>query len=831
MGQNTSLCTGSSAGDRPHLSYNKWTKNEIKLLQRMFRQMAKRSPETESMSKETFLSVYQLPGFLSERLFKVFDEKKSGDIDFGEFIQGLEKFFRSSVQDKADVIFKMYDLNDNGCVDDKELSTMLHSLIRAPPKNLTRKNSGEVQLELSASEYHRSFIHEKVETAFKECDLNHDGKLSLHQFNLFLTRNQDIVQMMEETFSEHAFLGNLNPIPPATIFRSRSEPLSPRAVVRRQTISYPENEHEKEVLKKSKSLYDLKGLPPDKIHSAELITGENLGFHNVMCPSSAQSSRASDYEYEESTSGSKLKARKGTCFCCKIIFVFQQGPDENLVSLGTDPDYSVFNVSNQSGITTSIDVRSCLQCGGNLMTNIDQHTDEGESCAASQIELPILRQKGDQFQRLTSPTRESECWNPNRIIMQGILSKRGRTTKTWKDRWYVLKDKFLYHYKIAKHREGTSGEPMSVEFIRDCTCEIDESESEKQSDKFCFRVTFPEGKIRKLWTKAYQEREHWVESLRLAAETGKVMDFYEIHHMIGRGKFSKVHSCTERKTNKKWAVKIIKKDSLSADDKNLLRTEISILRIVNHPYIVSLHDVFESSTNVYLIMTLIEGGDLFDALQAKRFQVREKDARTIVFKVIEALIYIHDFGIVHRDLKTENILVKDKANPLDIMLSDFGLSKFSGPQEIMLKKVGTVAYVAPEVLLGNGYTHKVDIWSLGCIMHLLLRGYLPFDAKSEEKIRERILTYEVTFNRPLWKVISPEAKDLLKRLLKKKPAERIDLEDVKNHAWFKDLDLLHQQRTRMASITNSRPASSRKSSTKHSNNSEERKSHSRVTFE
>jgi len=98
--------------------------------------------------------------------------------------------------------------------------------------------------------------------------------------------------------------------------------------------------------------------------------------------------------------------------------------------------------------------------------------------------------------------------NPNRIIMQGILSKRGRTTKTWKDRWYVLKDKFLYHYKIARHREGTDGEPISVEFIQGCTVEIDENESEKQTDKFCFSLTFPEGRVKRFWTKAYQEREH-----------------------------------------------------------------------------------------------------------------------------------------------------------------------------------------------------------------------------------------------------------------------------------------------------------------------------------
>jgi len=279
------------------------------------------------------------------------------------------------------------------------------------------------------------------------------------------------------------------------------------------------------------------------------------------------------------------------------------------------------------------------------------------------------------------------------------------------------------------------------------------------------------------------------------------LDFFDIGKLIGKGKFSNVHLCTEKVSKKKWAVKIIQKSSLTPEDKSLLRTEISILRIVNHPYIISLRDVYENHENVFLVMTLTKGGDLFDALKAKDFKIEEIEAKTIVFKILEALTYLRDFGIVHRDLKTENILVREKTNPMDIMLTDFGLSKFSGPQEVMLKKVGTVAYVAPEVLLGNGYSQKVDLWSLGCIMHLLLGGYLPFDAKNEDKIRERILLLSVRFSNSRWSSISKEAKDLLKSLLVKKPRERIDLESAKMHDWFSDLDLFRKRRGRMASIS------------------------------
>jgi len=497
MGQSSTLCTRKAVWDRDrsHLSYNKWTKNEIKLLERMFRQMAKRSPDPESMSKETFLSVYQLPGFMSERLFKVFDWKKSGDIDFEEFILGLEKFFRSSLQDKARVIFKMYDLNDNGCVDIKELSTMLHSLIPAPQNQ--EKLSPELQEELSASEHHRLFIRKKVETAFRECDLNHDGKLSLFQFNLFLSRNPDIVQMMEETFSEHAFLGNLDPAPPASTLRSRSEPATPQPNGRLKTYWSPDNLQEEE-LRKSTSNKDLKSYLFPRWSNSALMSGENLGLQNLNSSCSPVSSRVSDLDNEDPIMFPKIMINKATCFSCKIVFTFHDNPAENLVSLETDPDYSVFNLRNVAGITTSINLKSCVQCGGDLRPSIDQYTEEGES-SISQIDTNLTREKGDPVSRtVASANLHRESWNPNRIIMQGILSKRGRTTKTWMDRWYVLKDKFLYHYKIAKHREGTSGEPISVEFIRGCTCEIEERESEKQSDKFCFTLTYPEGNVKSL---------------------------------------------------------------------------------------------------------------------------------------------------------------------------------------------------------------------------------------------------------------------------------------------------------------------------------------------
>jgi len=757
------------------MSYNKWTKSELKLLETMFRQMAQRSPDPEAMSKETFLSVYKLPGIFGERLFTVFDKKKSGVIDFEEFVNGLQQFLRGDVGDKAKMIFEMYDLNNNGCVDNLELSTMLHSLIPQPKG-----------ADLSASEEHRRWIHNKVEMAFKECDLNNDGKLSLEQFKLWLEKNPGYLHIMESTFREHSLLGSLNPKPPMKLGIRRNSP-----------IIYPGSPSGKQSEPPLTPRFNFVDMPEPAI-------GINRNSRSWPCfdnTSLFQSEGQSEYgqKWDEVPSLDSI-IRKATCHKCRIVYTFQQECDENLVKLETDPDYSVFNIQNVAGITTLIHLRACVQCRGDL------HYDSGSISDESFISVQ------SEYKRVASPqaplgtfgssaAQDVDVSNPNRIVMQGVLWKRGRTVWFWKARWYVLKDKFLYHYKIAKHREGTSGEPIGAQFIQGCIAEIDEVASEKYKDKFCFILTFPDGKVKKLASKSFEERQHWVQSLQHAGESGAVSQFYRIEQIIGKGKFSLVYRCTEIKTNKKWAAKVIQKDSLSMEDKNLLRTEISIMRIVNHPYIVSLHDVYESKTTVHLIMTLINGGDLFDALKARNFVVSEQDAKIIVFKILVVLIYLHNFGIVHRDLKTENILVRNKDDPLDIMVSDFGLSKYSGPQEMMLKKVGTIAYVAPEVLLEKGYSYKVDLWSLGCIMHLLLRGYLPFDADNMNDIRDYILNAKLTFNNPRWNVISDPAKDLLKGLLEKNPSERIDFQSAEAHEWFANLDLRKQQRARRAIST------------------------------
>jgi len=264
-----------------------------------------------------------------------------------------------------------------------------------------------------------------------------------------------------------------------------------------------------------------------------------------------------------------------------------------------------------------------------------------------------------------------------------------------------------------------------------------------------------------------------------------IEDLYILGKELGKGAFSVVRLCTSKKTGQKLAVKIIDKEKAKApQDQKRLQTEVEILRKVSHPNIVSLKDMIESSSNLYLIMELVEGGELFDKIVEKG-SYSEKDASTIVGKLLSAVAYLHDLNIAHRDLKPENLLLR-KENDTDIMLSDFGLSKFID-QGVLTTACGTPYYVAPEVLMASGsYGIEVDLWSVGVITYLLLCGFPPFYGDAIHDVFEKIMKADFDFPDPYWTDVSPAAKDLIKKLLVVEPSERLSAKQCLEVPWIKN---------------------------------------------
>ncbi|EGG21446.1 putative protein serine/threonine kinase [Cavenderia fasciculata] len=264
---------------------------------------------------------------------------------------------------------------------------------------------------------------------------------------------------------------------------------------------------------------------------------------------------------------------------------------------------------------------------------------------------------------------------------------------------------------------------------------------------------------------------------------GNVEEFYFVSKELGRGAFSVVREGTKKTNNEKVALKYIEKKFVKKKHIEQLRREIDIMKKVNHPNVLALKEIFESDTHLTLVMELVTGGELFYKI-VERGSFTEKDARNVVRQVCAGVEYLHSQGIAHRDLKPENLLCSGDGDEMTIKIADFGLSKIFGGGEALETSCGTPDYVAPEVLTGGSYDNAVDMWSIGVITYILLCGFPPFYASSQNLLFEKILTADYDFPEPEWTHVSESAKQFIRNLIVKDPEQRYTAKRCLEDAWI-----------------------------------------------
>lgn len=263
---------------------------------------------------------------------------------------------------------------------------------------------------------------------------------------------------------------------------------------------------------------------------------------------------------------------------------------------------------------------------------------------------------------------------------------------------------------------------------------------------------------------------------------------YEFGRELGRGSFGVVKEARHKVTGKRWAVKAVNKEKAGSYAIKLLEREVTIMKTINHEHLIYLEEVYETPKRVYLVMELCDAGGLHTLLKEKT-SFSEMETRTVIKQMVDAIAYLHDYDIVHRDLKLENILLSKPENDelLNIKITDFGLSYVKGgvgSDSMMQSVCGTPMYMAPEVIDDLGYSQQCDIWSIGVIMYLLFTGKPPFMAESEEKLNELIKKGQVDFSDPCWETCQDSAKNLLLGMLKVDPAHRRTAKEILNHPWI-----------------------------------------------
>ncbi|XP_068455750.1 calcium/calmodulin-dependent protein kinase type II delta 1 chain isoform X6 [Clinocottus analis] len=276
-------------------------------------------------------------------------------------------------------------------------------------------------------------------------------------------------------------------------------------------------------------------------------------------------------------------------------------------------------------------------------------------------------------------------------------------------------------------------------------------------------------------------------------------DEYQLYEELGKGAFSVVRRCMKISTGQEYAAKIINTKKLSARDHQKLEREARICRLLKHPNIVRLHDSISEEGFHYLVFDLVTGGELFEDIVAREYY-SEADASHCIQQILESVNHCHDNVIVHRDLKPENLLLASKLKGAAVKLADFGLAiEVQGDQQAWFGFAGTPGYLSPEVLRKDPYGKPVDMWACGVILYILLVGYPPFWDEDQHRLYQQIKAGAYDFPSPEWDTVTPEAKDLINKMLTINPAKRVTATDALKHPWICQrstvASMMHRQET------------------------------------
>ncbi|XP_027785103.2 serine/threonine-protein kinase SIK1 isoform X1 [Marmota flaviventris] len=262
--------------------------------------------------------------------------------------------------------------------------------------------------------------------------------------------------------------------------------------------------------------------------------------------------------------------------------------------------------------------------------------------------------------------------------------------------------------------------------------------------------------------------------------------FYDVERTLGKGNFAVVKLARHRVTKTQVAIKIIDKTRLDSSNLEKIYREVQLMKLLNHPHIIKLYQVMETKDMLYIVTEFAKNGEMFDYLTSNG-HLSENEAREKFRQILSAVEYCHNHHIVHRDLKTENLLLDSN---MDIKLADFGFGNFYNPGEPLSTWCGSPPYAAPEVFEGKEYEGpQLDIWSLGVVLYVLVCGSLPFDGPNLPTLRQRVL--EGRFRIPFF--MSQDCETLIRRMLVVDPAKRITIAQIWQHRWMQaDPSLLQQ---------------------------------------
>ena len=320
--------------------------------------------------------------------------------------------------------------------------------------------------------------------------------------------------------------------------------------------------------------------------------------------------------------------------------------------------------------------------------------------------------------------------------------------------------------------------------------------SKNENSLFCFELVFPKKSV-KFFVKEQQKYNEFISSIKHIISYKEISEF-EFKEKIGIGKFGIVRRGVHKSTKRKVAIKFINKTKMTNQDRILLTNEIDILTTIRHPSLINLYEIIDYYDTCYIITEYVHGVDLYTYVEDKNYKIPEFRIVSIIQQLSCANYYLSYFGIIHRDIKPEHLLLDDKYEEPTIKLIDFGLADILFPKEKSCAQFGTIGYAAPEVLKGIPYNKTSDIWSIGILIYLLIIGCLPFDDANEvNKIRDMTINEEIPFPAVICKKKTQESIYLLENILRKDQTKRLSLEEILKSKWMQKFCKSHIVKERL----------------------------------
>ena len=734
------------------------------------------------VTKLIFDKYFTLPGIIGDRFFKVLDQKNATVLSANDFIKGMTTLYCGGYEETVKFIFNFYDMDNDGLIDKEDIRVVLSYITLADSPDV--KSSGT-----NITYQTRVTSQEELYSILQKCFENiPNNKMDFKTFkNTIENVNSDIYLMI------YLFLLENKPFTKENIKSYKSKT---------KKSENPEQEKKEEMKlimspSKNSTFSPYKAFARARGKRKTTVVHKEIDFMKILKSTKEKEEKEVKEEKEApriNPSEFKRKGRKRRTvqYESNIITLHDiQEEEEKRKKIKEErvKDLAKKKKKNKELTEEQVQIKPAFK------QKIKKNSRSKSKSKTKNVNLNTIEEKpslnfnddsedsenDDKSKSYSSSSEEEEEEDEEILKCEGTLYKL--VDGKMRDLYFKLIHKDLYFYKNKGDTEHKGMHNLNGLFLQK-----EKSVEYEGATYYSFSMVYPT-KTRIYYCKSEKEYNEWIEKLKIATGYTNLLEIYDVKNKLGSGKFGLVKLGIHKKTGQKVAIKIMKKSTMDSSDLELVRTEIEILKICQHPNIIRLYNVFENADYLYIIMEYCYGGDLFSYLENRHFRLTEKRASTIIHQMSTAVYYMHSFGVVHRDLKPENVLMTSTEEDSDIRILDFGLSKILGPYEKCDEPYGTLTYCAPEIIVDEPYSKPVDLWSLGVMTYLMVSGKLPFNSEDENEIARQVVYDEPNYTRnPIWKTISPECLDFIKRLLEKDQNKRMTIKEVLEHKWIKMYD-------------------------------------------